>query len=331
MKNWSLYLMGESYAGVYVPFIAGAIQFCNNLPGANKMNFRGIGVGGGVLNFKIQESFASKFQLNKLFKSPEDDSVRNSFGLIAEDCRNIQLSQAFDAPYHCDMYSALQAWYDSKQTPAGETKLCINFYNIHGPPVPCDSGSNGYYLEENQLSALFNTRDLRKAAHLEPNLDNLTWTECSNISITLFGDSFGPSSDSFLPTLVAEGIKVLIWSGEFDFVVNYVGTEEVLGNLTWGGLTGFLKNSSEWIVGSNVAGRMWSERGLTYVRVNGAGHMVPADNPTGGAALLQELLGVPPRLDDVSNKRLEIASSANDLRLGILGACIFCLTLMIVA
>ncbi|KAJ3352562.1 hypothetical protein HDU83_007869 [Entophlyctis luteolus] len=322
--------MGESYAGVYVPFIAGAIQFCNNLPGANKMNFRGIGVGGGVLNFKIQESAVNQFDyLNaiQLFKSPEDDSVRNSFGLLAEDCRNIQLSQAFDAPYHCDMYSALQAWYDSKQTPAGETKLCINFYNIHGPPVPCDSGSNGYYLEENQLNT-GSTKSCSLGAKLgQFDVDRML--KYINYSIWgLIRPHILLKAIQFLPTLVAEGIKVLIWSGEFDFVVNYVGTEEVLGNLTWGGLTGFLKNSSEWIVGSNVAGRI---EPFTDVRVNGAGHMVPADNPTGGAALLQELLGVPPRLDDVSNKRLEIASSANDLRLGILGACIFCLTLMIVA
>lgn len=61
-------------------------------------------------------------------------------------------------------------------------------------------------------------------------------------------------------------------------ICNFVGNERVFGSLKWNGLADFRYqqdfNKQVW------AGGLWWESGpLRYVRVNGAGHMVPMDKP----------------------------------------------------
>lgn len=61
-------------------------------------------------------------------------------------------------------------------------------------------------------------------------------------------------------------------------ICNFVGNERVFGSLEWKGLADFRyqqeNNKQVW------AGGLWWESGpLRYVRINGAGHMVPFDKP----------------------------------------------------
>ncbi|KAJ3065565.1 Cell death protease [Podochytrium sp. JEL0797] len=100
--------------------------------------------------------------------------------------------------------------------------------------VPCGNSVDQYFLAENFLGKYFN----------------------------------------FLAGLIASGVKLVMFTGDRDFVVNYVGVEESIGNLTWGGHAGFNNSPVSWVVNSVPAGLYWSERGLTYVRVFDAGHMV---------------------------------------------------------
>ncbi|KAJ1555543.1 hypothetical protein HK405_000662 [Cladochytrium tenue] len=81
---------------------------------------------------------------------------------------------------------------------------------------------------------------------------------------------------------------------------NYLGVERSIGNLTWGNATGFTtelpstpnwkpENSTNPPVGYIVP----SDRGLTYIRVAGAGRMVPMDAPEAGIGILRVLLSLP--------------------------------------
>jgi dihydrodipicolinate synthase/N-acetylneuraminate lyase len=55
---------------------------------------------------------------------------------------------------------------------------------------------------------------------------------------------------SILPTLAtSHNISLHIYSGEYDMLLNYCGTELVLQNMTWTGAQGFSSNISHVLPG----------------------------------------------------------------------------------
>jgi len=94
---------------------------------------------------------------------------------------------------------------------------------------------------------------------------------------------------SFVTSILDSGIRVLIYVGTYDWTCNFVGNERVFGSLEWNGLPDFRyqqeNNKRIW------SGGLWWESGLLrYVRVNGAGHMVPWDKPVEALKLFRAWL-----------------------------------------
>lgn len=73
----------------------------------------------------------------------------------------------------------------------------------------------------------------------------------------------------------------MLFSGEYDLICSYVGTEYLIGNMTWNGSRGFSKKTKkeEWKIDNKLAGYYTQERNLTYVLINDGSHMVPYDRP----------------------------------------------------
>jgi carboxypeptidase C (cathepsin A) len=84
------------------------------------------------------------------------------------------------------------------------------------------------------------------------------------------------SSLSFFPTFKQKGLKVLLYSGNVDAVVPYVETEEYIKQIGWQ-QTSPKKNLVN--ARGSLMGWQIEYDGLTYVIINGAGHMVPSDKP----------------------------------------------------
>ncbi|KAI8617960.1 serine carboxypeptidase-domain-containing protein [Chytriomyces sp. MP71] len=290
-RSWSLYLTGESYAGVYIPFIAGAIQTCPGVP--EPIPFKGIALNDAILSFPAQigpRSTVAAFDYLHLAgyfqRTDPSGALEHAAAQLADMCRG----ETRHDP-RCDLVMLIRGWYEATY-PGGDA--CLDYYNIRGT-VPCDK-SGQYWREEARLKAYLNSPSVRQAMHVDPWLANQNasyqWGECNDISITIPGDAqSGPNSETFLPGLVASGVKVILYNGDQDLLVNYVSVEEVLGNLTWNGATGFQTSPQRWIVDDGEAGIEWQARGLTYIRVFGSGHMVAANKPQAGIAVLQRLLG----------------------------------------
>ncbi|KAJ0388955.1 hypothetical protein ATCC90586_011502 [Pythium insidiosum] len=77
------------------------------------------------------------------------------------------------------------------------------------------------------------------------------------------------------------GLKGLIYSGDADSVVNFIGTERWIGKH---GLKLHITNKwRAWFGPDNqLAGYVQDYDGLTFKTVKGAGHMVPAVRPLHG-------------------------------------------------
>ncbi|KAJ3057480.1 Cell death protease [Rhizoclosmatium hyalinum] len=131
-----------------------------------------------------------------------------------------------------------------------------------------------------------NDANVQKAIHIPPT----QWNECNDPTLD---DSQNAASRTLLDPIVASKVKVVIYDGMLDSVCQHLAVEQALGNTTWGGEVGFKVKPKEWMVSGSrkSAGKIWkNDRGLTYIRVKGAGHMVPADAPGSASAVLDELL-----------------------------------------
>lgn len=92
----------------------------------------------------------------------------------------------------------------------------------------------------------------------------------------------------FFESFKQKGLKILLYSGNVDAVVPYVETEDYIRQIGW-------KQKSEKMPMVNPRGSLmgWKVEyeGLTYVIINGAGHMVPADKPNAVFQMFKNFIG----------------------------------------
>ncbi|RKO88068.1 Alpha/Beta hydrolase protein [Blyttiomyces helicus] len=109
------------------------------------------------------------------------------------------------------------------------------------------------------------------------------------------GAGWGECSNQLLP-----GIVTFLYEGLVDFILHHKGIEAVIGNTTWHGATGFQHPHvtdlydapipGSRIHNRTVAGRITSERGLTYVTAIDAGHEIPMYKPAAALSTIKHLL-----------------------------------------
>ena len=88
------------------------------------------------------------------------------------------------------------------------------------------------------------------------------------------------------------GTRVLIYAGDCDFIVNWLGNQAWTLGLEWSGSAGFnAAPMKDWALeDGTVAGQARTFGGFTFLRVYDAGHMVPSDQPKSALALLNALI-----------------------------------------
>jgi cathepsin A (carboxypeptidase C) len=102
---------------------------------------------------------------------------------------------------------------------------------------------------------------------------------------SVVGSAFRAQMDGYRLTqdyiggLLERGVRVLIYVGTYDWICNWVGNERWTLALEWSGQAEFAAEPLRpWAVGDNFskgrAGLARSAKGLTFVTIDEAGHMV---------------------------------------------------------
>ncbi|XP_066592767.1 probable cytochrome P450 305a1 [Prorops nasuta] len=87
-------------------------------------------------------------------------------------------------------------------------------------------------------------------------------------------------------------IGVYVYNGQLDLIVDTPGTLEWVEKLKWSGSSAWLSSPRNAVVANNVIeGYVKAYGNLKMYWINRAGHMVPADNPTAMAKILQDITG----------------------------------------
>ena len=87
--------------------------------------------------------------------------------------------------------------------------------------------------------------------------------------------------------LIIGRMKVLIYNGQNDVVVNTPGVLQYLNSMSWYGARSWKKAKKQiWKINGEVNGWAKVSDHLWFVLVNGAGHMVPTDQPRAALVML---------------------------------------------
>jgi len=116
-----------------------------------------------------------------------------------------------------------------------------------------------------------------------------SWTSCNMLVHTIMLGDWVVNLQSSVTNLLANGIKVLVYSGDKDFVCNWRGGEAWTNSLPWAKTEEFKNlDYSTWNIQGKAAGEYKNIENLTFLRVYDAGHMVPMDQPSIALEMLNQ-------------------------------------------
>ncbi|KAG9311821.1 alpha beta-hydrolase [Chiua virens] len=304
-----LYITGESYAGVFIPYIAKAYFEMDKPP----VKLAGIGIGDGTIG-----SITASIELpvvSVLETYPQiigyDIEIFERFKERSALC-GYNLTLQYPQPGHfptigradgCDLYSDMIAYAFTFTFPWSSGKA-FDSYNIPdalSPEVPMDA------------SVFLNDNRTRAAIHAP---GGKLWQEVATSVFARtdrFTNDYGdPSVEpvAFLTDLAtnatAHGVSIIIYSGNDDSLVPHFGSQGLFPlfssmlrlrtycayNTTFGGIQGFTrKPATPWY---NDAGKfggiVHQERGWKYVLVDQAGHLLGYNNPISALTLVREFI-----------------------------------------
>jgi carboxypeptidase D len=145
------------------------------------------------------------------------------------------------------------------------------------------------------LTRYFSRPDVQAALNVSPEATatNTEFVPCNKTIINTLSEIAEipiPPAYHIIPDLIAnKNVSVHIYQGEYDLLINHLGAELVIQNMTWNGMQGFQEKPHRMFGGTcNQSGRPRNccaagiyakERGLTYHLFKGAGHSVISDQP----------------------------------------------------
>lgn len=108
-----------------------------------------------------------------------------------------------------------------------------------------------------------------------------------------------------IPTLLEDGIKLLVYAGEYDLICNSLGNSRWVHAMEWSGQKEFVGSPEvSFDVDGSEAGKFKSFGPLSFLKVHNAGHMVPMDQPKAALEMLKRwtqssLSGVAPEPENL--------------------------------
>ncbi|KAI9281950.1 Alpha/Beta hydrolase protein [Sporodiniella umbellata] len=289
------HVSGESYAGHYIPAIGGAIhrnnkgnfnslELFNSREKLAKINLKSLLIGNGLTDPLIQYKYYAKM------------ACENSYGPVLSPSQCASMEAQFPA---CERL--IQNCYESQNVfaclPAAMkcNKDQIQPYQQTGMN-PYDvrekcKGGNLCYEILGSVQKYLNLPKVKQAIGAETE----EYESCNmqiNFRFQMAGDWMRPYVRE-IPDLLEDDIRVLIYAGDADFICNWMGNKAWTLDLPWTGHDEFkAANDTQWY--SHKLGKQAGELRRThdgrfaFLRVFGAGHMVPYDQPESGLDMLQQ-------------------------------------------
>ncbi|KAK9239579.1 Alpha/Beta hydrolase protein [Lipomyces kononenkoae] len=290
-----LFISGESYAGMYIPYIAEAILSRKDNAELRQYPLKGIMMGNGWIDPVKQYLSYVPFAYSKGILQQGTDAG-NRVDAAYKQCLDVLAKggPVIEVP-ECE--NILDVILEVTQDPSQKDgKTCRNMYDLRkfdtfpacGSNWPDDLVYVTPYLREDALLSALHVRPEKKTG----------WVECAGAVSRAFKARNSRPSVDLLPGIL-EQIPVLMFNGDQDLICNHLGNEDLISQLKFNGGTGFEEAPGgvwapreTWVYEGVPAGIYQSARNLTYVLVYNASHMVPLDLPMQSRDMLHRFIGV---------------------------------------
>ncbi|CAL1392286.1 unnamed protein product [Linum trigynum] len=266
------YVAGESYAGHYIPALASRIYRGNKNNEGIHINLKGFAIGNGLTDPEIQYRAYPEFALaTQLITQSDHDTLAQLVPPCQSSikaCGSKGGKACTDAYFNCeDIFNQLMNLVGS-----------INYYDIR---KQCE-GSLCY--DFSRVEQLLSDQSVKEAIGVK----GIDFVSCSDdIHQAMIGD-YMLDYELGIPELLEDGIKVLIYAGEYDLICNWLGNWNWVHAMKWSGQEQFDGASTvPFMVGSTKAGELKGYGPLHFLKVYNAGHMVPMDQPKVALEMLQ--------------------------------------------
>mmetsp|Transcript_22848 Transcript_22848/g.22689 ORF Transcript_22848/g.22689 Transcript_22848/m.22689 type:complete len:458 (-) Transcript_22848:2-1375(-) len=279
-KEHELYLSGESYAGIYVPYLALRIDEYNQ-ESNDHINLKGFFIGNGVTNWKydttpafVELAFAHgliNLDLQERINKANCDFTEVG-GSTSLKCRYL-LSEFYEQTKHVypyDIYRPPEEIYTSPN-PGNLLKSLLfsdddesecRYGGFAGAVRNMPKRSSNEFLP---VKRYLNKEEVKAALNIP---SQYSWSECKGIGYTKSKEA----SQWIYPKLKGR-YRMMHYSGTTDAVVPTIGTERWMNDLGWPTVTDRKPWFSEpLLIGGYTESR---EGNLDFITIHGTGHMVP--------------------------------------------------------
>lgn len=294
-KN-DFFIFGESYAGHYVPTIAHR-AWMNNKDGTGiHIPLKGVAIGNGLTNPEVQ------------------------YGYYAEMCHTGGADQGGHAPPVCNstLYAAMKAATPVCQAGIAACNLipheqgnlsvdpvpgpCVDALeacnlaltlpyqatgrNVYDMRIPCEHGRLCYDFD--MVQTFLTTDSVQEQLGVKGG-----WTSCNtavSLAFELAGD-WMKGYHHLVPDLLHDGIEVLIYAGDCDYVCNWLGNKAWTRALSWNHTDEFnAAEDKEWMHEGKIVAKHRNAKHFHFMQIYEAGHMVPMDKPAESLEMMNKFI-----------------------------------------
>ncbi|KAF2295630.1 hypothetical protein GH714_033352 [Hevea brasiliensis] len=171
-------------------------------------------------------------------------------------------------------YFVCNSIFSSIMSRAGD----INYYDIR---KKCE-GSLCY--DFSNLEKFLNLKSVRDSL----GVGDISFVSCSPTVYQAMLMDWMRNLEAGIPALLEDGIKLLVYAGEYDLICNWLGNSRWVHAMEWSGQKDFVASSEvPFEVDGSEAGVLRSHGPLAFLKVNNAGHMVPMDQPKASLEMLK--------------------------------------------
>ncbi|KAM7527987.1 hypothetical protein LguiB_031397 [Lonicera macranthoides] len=271
-KN-DFFITGESYAGHYIPAFASRVNQGNKNKEGLQINLKGFAIGNGLTDPAIQYKAYTDYALDMGLIKKSD---YNRIGKVIPTCEQaIKLcgtngeSSCMAAYLVCNtIFNKIiqvvgdKNYYDVRKKCEGD--LCYDFSNL-----------------ENFL----NQKTVRSAL----GVGDIEFVSCSSAVYQAMVMDWMRNLEVGIPALLEDGIKLLVYAGEYDLICNWLGNSRWVHAMEWSGQKEFVAAPTvSFSVDGTEKGQLKSHGPLAFLKVHDAGHMVPMDQPKASLEMLKK-------------------------------------------
>jgi len=278
------YVTGESYAGHYIPAVSHRVWKGNKDGNGVKIPLAGLAIGNGLTDPEHQypEYPHMGFDGGKdqggslekgVFSAFEKKTMEYAVPVCVKQinaCNQGQSAACQSALVVCNL--ALMTPYQMKG------------YNPYDMRIKCESPPLCYDFTKE--TAFMNDPEVQKQLGVTEK-----WETCNMmVNMGMRGDWMLHYQQD-LPELLADGIRVLIYAGDVDYICNWLGNKKWVLALDFDGKEEFRQaEDKDYVVNNEKAGRIRTAHGLSFLQIYNAGHMVPMDKPEAALQMINDFI-----------------------------------------